>query len=227
MNAEGVSTIALAHVPSLGAALRCGGGRFWLDNTGFVTAEQIRERDERGDVVWVDESQRTWFYDHFGPQRFETHPSEAPVVEGSGRQADRTLWWSIARWILVLPGALAAGVIAGLAANLFFSIGSHIVTPLSAPGEDAEWFSFLNFLLSPGVAAFVFVSAAIWIAPAARKTVAVLASVTYIGINVLSVGYAVSQGDTSAIIPTLSLAVGAGYAGFLGMAGGTPAAFVE
>jgi hypothetical protein len=227
MNVQGVSTIELARVPSLGAALRYGGGRFWLDNTGFVTAEQVLERDERADLVWLDESKRAWFYDHFGPQHADAHASETHVADASRQPADRTLWWSIARWILVLPGAVAAGLIAALAAQLFFHVGSYIVTPLSVPGEDAAWFSFLDFLLSPGVAAFAFVSAAVWIAPAARKAVAVFASVTYIGINVLGLGYAVSQGDTSAIVPTLSLAVGAACAGFFGVAGVTTAAFSE
>ena len=72
MAVDPVSNVVLARVRASGLALRYGNQAFWLDSVGALTAAQVRDRDDRGQLVWSDDAAHAWFLESTGPRRQET-----------------------------------------------------------------------------------------------------------------------------------------------------------
>lgn len=135
------------------------------------------------------------------------------VPSTSGRTAgavtQRPVSHPAVRWIALLPGSIAASLVAGFAVSLFFWVGSSIRTPLSSPGEDAAWMNFLGSLAAPAVSAYALVWAAGVIAPTGRRVVSIAAGslLVVLTLAVLVLGFL--NGVVEGVLPSLAYCAGA------------------
>ena len=78
-----VPSVVLARIRSSGLALRCGNRRFWLDSVGELSASPVRDRDDRGYLLWADEAAHKWFLENGGSPPSPT-PNQKPSAGIAG-----------------------------------------------------------------------------------------------------------------------------------------------
>jgi WD40 repeat protein len=87
MTQGSASSTLLGHIRESGSALRYVDGGFVLDAVGPLTPDQVRSRDEAGDLLWVAPETREWFRAYFPvaprPVQAATAGSALPATTGS------------------------------------------------------------------------------------------------------------------------------------------------